>query len=524
MAIRVFDGLGVLVVAAWIGCMALLAVHDFGLIAPERIELSSEELAAGFREGEEWQGIYLKDQKVGYMRLRKKRLSDGRYHMENRMVLHMTVMKTRQRIVTDFQGTLTPDLVLRDFEMEVDSGPAHMNISGQVEGTRATLQISSAGDRQTEVLDLKEPPRMSFSLGAVMSQRELVPGEEMSFTFFDPTALTEREVKVTYIGREELVIMGKAIEAYRLQQTMSGMTFNLWTNAIGEVLREDLPMGLWAMRESEAEARYGVTTGTVATTDDVVDAVAVKPKGEHVVVGAPEATLELSGLNFDGFDLDGGRQRWTVLEKNAQGVPIRGRLDLKVESLAPLSGQSLSELRTKAAQQPELAPFLRPEMMVQSEHAEIVNRSGRILSKVEDDRALTAVEAIAGWVYTSLKKESVVGVPSALETLRNRRGDCNEHATLAVALLRQAKIPARLAVGLAYLSSQQRFFYHAWVEVWAGPEGWIAIDPTFGQTPADIGHVRFVSGGLRDQVEMFRVIGQLSMTNKPQHRTIPAAQ
>ena len=100
-------------------------------------------------------------------------------------------------------------------------------------------------------------------------------------------------------------------------------------------------------------------------------------------------------------------------------------------------------------------------------------------------------------------------VPRALEALKNRRGDCNEHATLTVAMLRQAGIPARMAVGIAYLASHRKFFYHAWVEIWA--EGWVAIDPTFGQFPADIGHVRFITGGIKDQVEMFRVIGNLEL-------------
>ena len=513
MSMRGFDGVGLVVVAAWLACMALLAVHDFGLVAPEQIELTADDLEAGFRTGEEWQGIYLKDQKVGYMRLRKEALDDGSYRLENRMVLHMTVMKTRQRIVSDFEGTLDKEMVLRDFTMEIDSGPAHMEIEGEVVGTQATLRIKSAGDVQTEVLELKEPPRMSFSLGAVLARRDLEPGEEMSFTFFDPTALTEREVKVTYVGRESVVIMESEIEAHHLRQTVGGMTFNLWTNAIGEVLREDLPMGLWAVRESEAEARYGVSTGTAPVTEDVVDAVAVRPEGGHFVAGAPEAALELSGLNFEGFDLEGGRQRWTVLGRTKDEAPVRGRLELKVESLKGLSEVTLGELRAAAAERPELKPLLGPEAMVQSDHVEIQDRVGRILGRTEDGSALEAVEAVSGWVFQTLKKESVVGVPSALETLRNRRGDCNEHATLTVALLRQARIPARLAVGLAYLADQRRFFYHAWVEVWAGGESWIAIDPTFGQVPADIGHVRFVSGGLRDQVEMFRVIGQLQITN-----------
>jgi transglutaminase-like putative cysteine protease len=53
------------------------------------------------------------------------------------------------------------------------------------------------------------------------------------------------------------------------------------------------------------------------------------------------------------------------------------------------------------------------------------------------------------------------------------------------------------------------FYYHAWPEVWLGE--WAAVDPTFGQVPADAAHIRFVVGGLAQQVEIVRLIGNLDI-------------
>src|SRR5687767_15407920 len=53
---------------------------------------------------------------------------------------------------------------------------------------------------------------------------------------------------------------------------------------------------------------------------------------------------------------------------------------------------------------------------------------------------------------------------------------------------RAAGVPARAAAGLAHLGG--KFYYHAWPEVFVGK--WIAVDPTFGQFPADAAHLRFV--------------------------------
>ena len=84
-------------------------------------------------------------------------------------------------------------------------------------------------------------------------------------------------------------------------------------------------------------------------------------------------------------------------------------------------------------------------------------------------------------------------------------GDCNEHTQLFVALARSVGIPARAAAGLAYIDG--KFYYHAWPEVLL--RDWVAVDPTFGQYPADAAHLRFITGGLQRQTELLRLIGNL---------------
>ena len=107
------------------------------------------------------------------------------------------------------------------------------------------------------------------------------------------------------------------------------------------------------------------------------------------------------------------------------------------------------------------------------------------------------------------------------------RGDLGgQHAAVAV---REAKprfldlAVAAFAAGLAALGDvyvNDAFFYHAWPEVWLGE--WVAVDPTFGQYPADAAHLRFVIGGLAQQVEVSGAIGAflvgLALTGKAEER------
>jgi transglutaminase/protease-like cytokinesis protein 3 len=110
-------------------------------------------------------------------------------------------------------------------------------------------------------------------------------------------------------------------------------------------------------------------------------------------------------------------------------------------------------------------------------------------------------------VYRMLEKSITFSVPNAVQVLQTLRGDCNEHTVLYVALARALGLPARTAVGLVYVNGA--FFYHAWPEVWL--DEWVAVDPTFGQVPADASHIRFVIGGLAQQVEIVRLIGNLDI-------------
>jgi transglutaminase-like putative cysteine protease len=107
------------------------------------------------------------------------------------------------------------------------------------------------------------------------------------------------------------------------------------------------------------------------------------------------------------------------------------------------------------------------------------------------------------WVNENIEKRPVLSVPDALEILRNRVGDCNEHAVLLTALARAAGIPAEVEAGLVY--QRGRFYYHAWNVLYLGT--WITADSVMGQFPADVTHIRLVRGSER-QIDLVHLIGK----------------
>ena len=103
-----------------------------------------------------------------------------------------------------------------------------------------------------------------------------------------------------------------------------------------------------------------------------------------------------------------------------------------------------------------------------------------------------AAKRLDEWIYTNLSYDfGFSGVRSAQQTLTDRRGVCQNYATLFVTLARAAGIPAKYCSGPVY-SSDGKFYRHAWAECWTGK--WVAFDPTWGQPFADAFHIKLAEG------------------------------
>ena len=164
------------------------------------------------------------------------------------------------------------------------------------------------------------------------------------------------------------------------------------------------------------------------------------------------------------FPSDGGQKllKWTQRE------PFRGEL---VARIAPGAGAAPSAPRTPAASgglQRAVSDALDP-----------------------DDPPEEKVEGILDWLDENLKKEFRAGTGTPDAILVARAGDATEFTTLFVAMARASGLACRSRVGL--VARRTGFFGHAWAEVWLGR--WVAVDPYFGQMPADVTHLRMATVG-----------------------------
>lgn len=250
-------------------------------------------------------------------------------------------------------------------------------------------------------------------------------------------------------------------------------------------------MGLLVVKETPESAQALAVPGKIQT--DMLEAAALSPKLPRRL-DDPRAVLRLrvrlSGLEgFDAKDLDGAGQsvQGDVLEvRDARGL-LPDRLD------------------------PERSLFLDAEPFLESDSPEIRAEARKAVADVTGPRA--QAERLVRHVNGLLEKKPTVSLPSALEVLRTRVGDCNEHTALFVALARALGIPARIAVGLVHLHGA--FYYHAWAEVYLEENGrglWLPVDPTLNEFPANATHIRLSRGGLEKQAAIVGLVGRASMS------------
>jgi transglutaminase-like putative cysteine protease len=201
--------------------------------------------------------------------------------------------------------------------------------------------------------------------------------------------------------------------------------------------------------------------------------------------------VRIRGVPLEGFELQGGRQQ---LRGDTVTVTVE-----PVERLVPRYRTVLE------GPQARRMTALRPEPFIESDHPEMIATAQSIWRGQRDPRVVAS--RLVRWVRDSVRREPTAGMPGALHVLRTRRGDATELAQLFVALARASGVPARIVTGFVYADG--KFYSHVWPEVML--RGWVAVDPTFGQLPADAGHLRFLSGGLGRQAELRRLAPGLTI-------------
>jgi hypothetical protein len=411
--------------------------------------------------------------------------------------------RTTVRSIATLSRALRLQSVEATFEGDLGEFTTHGRVLGDTIFSVAIIPAEGGGaDSQMTRIRLKSP----ITLPALLPLRlafggELESGRSYTTRMFDPVLLTERDVTARVARESTFVVSDSAdldsttmvwvaehfdtVRAFRIDHDAYGIPMSSWIDAQGRLVFVSDSAGF-----SMERAAFEIAHENFRRRDTA--RVARNSTGP-----LPGAIVPVTALAAGVRTVPAGRAQMRVRTSHGDTLHIA-----RATALQAFAAPYRLPSRDSA-----LARWLGPEPLIQSRDPRIAAQARQIIGR--ETSPARAAQLLNHWVAGALHRApaAAMGVPSAARVLQTRRGDCNEAATLFVALARSAGLPARTVAGLIHLDG--RFYYHAWAEVYLND--WIAVDPTFDQLPADASHIPFAMGGLARQVELVPLIGRLTL-------------
>ncbi|MDX2509110.1 MAG: transglutaminase-like domain-containing protein [Desulfobacterales bacterium] len=450
--------------------------------APQTLSISSLSVLP---ERDTWMNIFQKDKKIGFSHKTFTKKEKG-YLLQENVFMRINTMGMVQDINLKTNGVLNDDFTLSSFDFIISSGRFSFSATGSVSGDIINIKTQNSGAFRTFDIKIKKKPYIAAGILDAIRAAGLKAGGKFTFDVFDPATMGQEPVVVSVVGKENIKSMGAMKIATKLLINFKGATQFAWIGEDGETLKEKGLLGIRLEKTTRKDALYG---HPLETGEDLTKIASI---ASNVVIkdaaGLKRIELEIGGIKYNDVNLQGERQ--TLIDNI---LTVEKEL---LSGLEPVLDVDKLDTLEKI--------FMQPGPFIQSDHQKIKDQAKKIIR--DEIVPLEKVKKLIGWVYKNIEKRPVLSVPDALSTLENRVGDCNEHAVLLAALARASGIPARIETGLAYLNG--RFYYHAWNLLYLGR--WITADSVFGQIPADVTHIRFTTGSLK-QLDLMSIIGKVKL-------------
>lgn len=441
--------------------------------------------------GERWFGIQMDTDQVGFYRQEITARPEGGFRVEGSGSVRVRVMGFTREATSRVVYLISPRLALQNVEVEQTINGNRSRLSGKtVQGGLLVKQIDDASSK-ARLLKVKGPliPGPVLNLYPLMHEQK--PGTVHRVRTFDPEELKIKEVTITVLG-EQATPDGQS--AIRLRNDLYPFVANdIWVDHQGNTLLESVRDGLVVTRAEQPERLAAVVSGMALAQKDLIYDLSLV----RVLPGLKKAPAQLTGLAvaIDGYgpQLPLLRDGWQWSERNED------RLLIRTGTLRP------------AVDLPGGAPessYLASTEGIESADPLIIARSRKLTEGVLS--ALEQARVLVSWTAGFLA-DTVDDSGGALAALQKQSGNCQSHAKLYTALARAAGIPTRFVSGLVSQDGKG-FLYHSWAESWLDGR-WVAVDPTFGQLPADPTHLALFEGhGLAELAPLVGVIGKIRIT------------
>jgi len=449
-----------------------------------------------FPDQEGWSGIYFKGNKLGFSSYSLKNLS-GVIQIKSKVFFRIKVAGGDQTTSFVQETILKENLEPKSFYLLQEVMGTRHQTQGKLEENRLVLTVSTKGFKKNKSLSYKKKSALSSSFLLKILSEGLEVGKSGKLPVFMEAFRAYSKAQFKTIGKETLNIRGFAEEAFILEQKIGGMEVKTWVTAEGRVLKEISADGFESILESKEKAQD--MGGYAFSASSLITLSVIKPKKViHYPFSKKVLKVRLSNLLEPTSIPQDHRQKII----SSETLP-----DQTFASVVMIKSETENVETKKILKEEALDPkTLEETAEIQYNHPMIKALAREIVQK--DWSPWRTALGINEWVYKNLDKVLEDSI-SALDTLQKRKGECQSHTNLFVALARASGLPARIVNGLVYSREFKGFAYHAWPEVYVGQ--WRALDPTLGQAVADATHIKLAKGGESGPLKLLEFMGKLQI-------------
>jgi hypothetical protein len=436
--------------------------------------------------GKNWYGIYMDSSKVGHAYIALEKSGEKQWTSTTKLLFRIamqnttgTIDQSETRIYEGGNGEMVNE------SYSISSPTGNITVEGAIVGDSFNIITTIAGQKSQKALKRPVETLGDYARVQLLALAgKLKTDDTISFITYipDPPISAPLMNLARVISVSQTVFNGIPTNVYSINDSILALGISSDVIFTDNGIMLEMSLGGSNMRmqlEPEEVAKiigepYDILNGQLIKVENgPTDSRKIK-QATYLVTGYDTATIPISDwLKVQSFSPE------SAMVTVAIDTMEIGKIDL------PISGD-------------EFASFVLPEPLLQSDNPEIISMAREIVGN--EKNALAAAKLINDWVYKNIEKQFSPEISNALTTLHSRKGDCGEHAALAVGLLRAVGIPSRIASGVVYWPEGRGFAYHAWTEVYLGK--WIQMDPTSGETFANATHIMLTNGGYEKQLSV----------------------
>ncbi len=443
--------------------------------------------------GEHWFGLYLNQNKVGYMCQSITIDQDGKLHFTEDGTFKMNMSGVKQDMKISSIRTYAKSGELISIKYEMRDPISTTEFKALLENDQLKLTKTMAGQTTEKLLP---PPKetvkdaLKFQL---WMQQNPEPNSELISFYFEPLYEQELTCISTIENIEEKFFNGAPTKVYKIKTKINiiNLEQTSYVTENGLVL-EDIAGEIFTMRLEPKEIAKDVTysNDVLVSNAAIVDKPIPNPRTRDTLKLIIRGPLKESNLFCD---------------ERQQIIPNQDHFLFTARRIDPTTIPNI----TYPIQEEEVKRWCEPSSFVQSDHPDMIKKAKEIVGDTKN--AWDAVEKLCNWVKSNMRTTYSAQLTNSLDVLRHMEGDCTEHSLLFVGLTRAIGIPAREVAGLIYVDHPKPgFYFHQWAKVWINK--WIDVDPTFGQTTVDVTHIKIGEGDLIDQIKLIPLIGRINIS------------